>query len=192
MLGRNKYLNEFDLLYENQAGFRSGSSTNDHIFSLYALTELLRFEKKKLHCAFIDFEKAFDCVHRNSLFYKLLENNIDGTFLRVIQNMYNDVKSYIRNNNECSGLFRCEIGVGENLSPVLFSLYLNYLQSYLEQNNVQGLKSVSCWLYIKLLILLYADDTILLAESETDLQFMLDNFDNFCDLWKLNINVHKT
>ena len=38
--------------------------------------------------------------------------------------------------------------------------------------------------YIKLFVLMYADDTILLAESEEDLQD--------CNKWKLQVNVKKT
>lgn len=196
----NNYLDEYMLLHQNQAGFRSGFSTNDHIFSLYALFELLRFKKKKLHCAFVDFEKAFDFVHRNSLFFKLLQNNVNGRFLRIIQNMYEGIKSYIRHNDECSGFFKCELGVrqGENLSPVLFSLYLNDLQSYLEEHNIKGLESISCdienelTIYLKILLFLYADDTILLSESSKDLQFMLDTFSNYCENWKLKVNIEKT
>ena len=75
-----EYLDESHILLENQAGFRQGHSTNDHIFSIYAMFELLKLKKKKLFCAFIDFEKAFDLVQRNFLLYKLLQNNIDGKF----------------------------------------------------------------------------------------------------------------
>lgn len=196
----NKFIEENSILNENQAGFRSGYSTNDHIFSLYALFELLTMKKKKLHCAFIDFEKAFDFVHRNSLFFKLFVNSIGGKFLRIIQNMYNEIKSCIRYNNESTEFFKCEIGVrqGENLSPILFSLYLNDLQSYLEEQNMVGLESISndveneLMVYIKILLFLYADDTILLSESSKDLQNMLDNFAEYCEHWKLKINTDKT
>lgn len=196
----NKFIEDLSLLHENQAGFRSGYATTDHIFSLYALFELISMRRKKLHCAFIDFEKAFDSIHRNSLFYKLIGNSISGKFLCIIQNMYDNVKSYIRHNNECSDIFKCEIGVrqGENLSPVLFSLYLNDLQSYLESCNVKGLESIErdieneLMMYVKILLLLYADDSILLSESGADLQLMLNNFSDYCEIWKLKINVGKT
>ena len=45
---------------------------------------------------------------------------------------------------------------------------------------------------LKILLLLYAVDTILLTESDSDLQLMLDSFENYCDQWKLKINVNKT
>lgn len=40
--------------------------------------------------------------------------------------------------------------------------------------------------------MLYADITILLTESDNDLQLMLDGFESYCDQWKLNINVNNT
>ncbi len=140
------FANTLNIIHENQAGFRQGYSTVDHMFSLYALFELLSVKKKKLHCIFVDFEKAFDSVHRNSLLFKLLQNNVNGKVLRVIQNMYDDVKSRICHNNTYSNIFNCEIGVrqGENLSPLLFSLYLNDLQAFLENTNTKGMHSISC------------------------------------------------
>ena len=80
---------------------------------------------------------------------------------------------------------------------MLFSLYLNDLQSYLEENGLFGLESISrdseveLTIYIKILFFLYADDKILLAESSKELQQMLDHFSNYCDQWKLKINVEK-
>ena len=64
---------------------------------------------------------------------KLLSHNINGKILDVVKNMYNNSKSYIRNNNINGEMFNCGIGVrqGENLSPLLFALYLNDLQEFL-------------------------------------------------------------
>ena len=46
--------------------------------------------------------------------------------------------------------------------------------------------------YLELYVLLYADDTVLVAESAEDLQKSITLMKNYCDLWKLNINVSKT
>ena len=63
----------------------------------------------------------------------------------VILNMYNDVKSCITYNNCKSTYFSCDIGVrqGENLSPFLFALFLNDLQSFLEKENLPVLITIS-------------------------------------------------
>ena len=97
-------------------------------------------------------------------------------FLRIIQNMYSNSKSRIVHDNSVSDIFMCEIGVrqGEIVPPLLFSLYLNDLT-----------------VFLKLYLLLYADDTILLAESREDLQFALNTFAKYCREWKLKINTNK-
>ena len=40
--------------------------------------------------------------------------------------------------------------------------------------------------------LLYADDLVILSESPTGLQHCLNALDNYCDKWRLNINIKKT
>ena len=83
-----------------------------------------------------------------------------------------------------SHYFNCNNGLrqGENLSPFLFSLYLNDLEQFLNSNGVKGISCISDDLendfnvYIKLFILLYADDTILFSENKEDLQLQLDTF----------------
>ena len=47
-------------------------------------------------------------------------------------------------------------------------------------------------LYLKLSIILYADDTVIIAESAADLQKQLDSFSDYCDIWTLKVNVEKS
>jgi hypothetical protein len=47
-------------------------------------------------------------------------------------------------------------------------------------------------MYLKLLRLLCADDTFILAESTEDLQAAINIFEEYCSEWKLSINVSKT
>jgi hypothetical protein len=51
------------------------------IITLYILPLILSF----IH---VDFEKAFDKVWREGLFYKMMLNNINGKMYNVIINMY--------------------------------------------------------------------------------------------------------
>jgi len=41
-------------------------------------------------------------------------------------------------------------------------------------------------------VLLYADDTILMSNNPTSLQKSLNDFVNYCQEWKLEINFDKT
>ena len=114
-------LDEASIIGEEQAGFRGGYSILDHIFVLHSLVELSR--RKRLYCAFISYKKAFDLVDRSSLWSKLISCCIKGNVLKVIYNIYENAKSC----KTVQGPVRFLLGVqqGENLSPLLFAIYLN-------------------------------------------------------------------
>lgn len=110
--------------------------------------------------------------------------------------MYKDIKSCIFTNGQMSNFFPCERGVrqGENLSPLLFSIFLNDLQSNMFTSGCQGVKlqhgDPAQWL--NLLILLYADDTLILSYNPTDFQKSLDAFADYCETWHLKVNLSKS
>ena len=170
------FLEDNNLLNENQAGFRKHHSTTDHIFTLYSLIELLKHGKKKLFCCFVDFSKAFDSIWRVVLWKKLLSTHVNGIFLRVLQNMYANIKSCVTVNGQDSQFFNSNRGVrqGDNLSPVLFSLFLNDIEDHLLADQVNGIpveyKTDDFVHFIKIFTLLYADDTIILSDSAEKLK----------------------
>ena len=108
--------------------------------------------------------------------------SIDGKCLNQIRNLYNNIKSRIKTETNISAYFPCFTGVrqGENLSPFLFAIFLNDLESYLNSNAVPGLRCEynddELYIFLKLFILLYADDTVIFGESETVLQKALNLF----------------
>ena len=202
-----KFVNENNIIGEEQAGFRSGYSTYDHIFTLQAIIDLYLNKvkgKPRLFCAFIDYQKAFDLVDRTALWTKLLSYNINGKIMNVIYNIYQNTKACIKLNNSISPTFNCNIGVrqGDNLSPLLFSLFINDFETFL-LDKYNGLKSIDNLFtntfrndeidtFLKLYVLLYADDTIIMAEKHEDLQKALNAAFAYCNLWKLKINIDKT
>ncbi len=118
----------------------------------------------------------------------MINSNIGGKCYNLIYNMYQNIKSCVGHNDTISELCPCNIGVrqGENLSPFLFAIYMNDLECFLYENNITGLTVVNSFienqlgLLMKLFILLYADDTVLMAESAEGLQKSLNIFADYC------------
>ena len=85
---------------------------------------------------------------------------------------------------------------GENLSPVLFALFLNDLESFMHSNNCSDvnleLDSDNLYIYLQLFVLLYADDTVIFGADETSFQKNLDMFYEYAKMWQLDINYDKT
>ena len=104
-------------------GFRGGYSTAYHSFVLDCIIELYKQLGKKLFVAFIYYSKAFDLINRCSLWLKMIGENMNGNFIRVIYNIYDQAKSCVKKGGEFSEYFTCNVGVrqGENLSPLLFA-----------------------------------------------------------------------
>ena len=58
----SNYLKMSSMLGVEQAGFRSGYSALDHLFSLHVLIDMYLQSGKRICCALIDYQKAFDLV----------------------------------------------------------------------------------------------------------------------------------
>ena len=62
--------------------------------------------------------------------------------------------------------------------------------------NVSGLEldvnSDDIHIFLKLLLLLYADDTIIFSNASEELQNALNVFDSCCKKWHLTVNIQKT
>ena len=197
------FVDENKTLFDEQIGFRKGHSTIDHIFTLHSVVNWYLHKRKRLYLAFIDYKKAFDSVDRSILWTKLISAGVGGRFLRVIQNMYAKAKSCVKT-SALSELFSCNVGVrqGENLSPLLFALFLNDLPiemskvyngllnfSDLVQNNLSNDEFETL---LKLYVLLYADDTVIMAESPMELQNSLNEMARYCEKNKLIVNASKS
>ena len=153
--------------------------------------------KKKLFCAFVDFKKTFDMVWRAGVWQKLIKYALKGRCFTIILSMYKSIKSFVIVNGEQSSFFDCnseEVRQGENQLPILFALFLNDLESLLNSSGLHGVcltehyKRNDAIVYLKLLLLLYAGDTVIFSDSKQGLQKVLENLEVYCKIWKLTVN----
>ncbi len=83
---------------------------------------------------------------------------------------------------------------GENVSPLLFALFVNDIEDHLLTNGCSYINFDNETLdnYIKVLVLMYADDTILIADSEENLQKAITCMETYSGTWKLIVNETNT
>ena len=76
------------------------------------------------------------------------------------------------------------------MGPVLFffTIYINDIDQIFHHDVTDPVSLEST----KLNCLIYADDLLLLSESEKGLQSCLDSLQSYCDRWKLKVNIDKT
>lgn len=79
-----KYLENNNILAEEQHGFRKDRSCEDHVFVLNSLIN----NKSALFRAFIDLRKAFEFKDRDMLLYELLLNRVNGKVYNSIKSIY--------------------------------------------------------------------------------------------------------
>ena len=185
-----KWAENNDVLSDWQFGFRKCRSTTDAIFVLNAIIQKILNEKGRLFCAFIDLNKAFDNAYLNGLWYNLYKLGINAKMLRVIKDMYNKVKTCVRGCNSYSDFFDCAVGLkqGEVISPILFSLFIEDLELFLQEVPTCGLSFDE----ITFILMLFADYMVIVGKHRNDLQGSLDLLNSYCNRWELAVNTEKT
>ena len=89
-----------------------------------------------------------------------------------------------------SDYFSYAVGLrqGEVMSPILFSLFVEDLELYLQDSINTGLSIDD----IVLIMLLFADDMAILGKSPQEVQCHSNNLYLYCNAWGLKVNTSKT
>ena len=186
------HCSENRLISKNQIGFQKNSCSSDHLLTLKTLVKkYVTIGKEKLYACFIDFQKAFDSVWHKGLFHMLQKVGINGNVLNLIKDLYGKTKCAIKINNRITEFFNYSKGVRQGcpLSPVLFNLYINDIFDVIDKHSTSDV-------YLdaknKINALMYADDLVLISRSKEGLQQQIDGIQEYCQKWKLTINIKKT
>ena len=114
-------------IWDVQAGFREGMGCMDQIFSLRCIAEKHLAKHKKVYCAFVDLEKAYDSVWREELWSTLSMYGVDRRLIRALKSLYKDSSACVRINGAYTDWFCISRGVRQGCvaSPWLFNLYMD-------------------------------------------------------------------
>ena len=154
---------------KKQAVFRSGVDCIDHVFTLRNILEQSIEWKSNIQLNFIDFEKAFDSIHKNTLWKLLLSYGCPEKFVSIMKLFYKNVCYSVLHNNKTTDWFTISSGVRQGcvLSPVLFLVATDWVMRETIGNQKRGIR----WtLNSPLEDLDFADDIVLLASSSNHLQ----------------------
>lgn len=179
-----------EYLSESQFGFRNGFGTREALFGLSVLAQRCRDMSVDLYACFIDFQKAFDRVKHDVLIEILKDIGLDGKDVRIIANLYWNQTAVVRVDNTNSESVNIKRGVRQGciLSPLLFNVYSERIFREAISERMEGI-IVNGEVINNLR---YADDTVLLASNEEDLQCLLDRVTAKCAVAGLDLNIKKT
>lgn len=180
------------VLPECQSGFRKGRGCMDNIYTLTAIIHLnVRFKGRSVYAAFIDFKQAFDTVDHGLLWQKMYHVGVSAKLIRLISRLYKDSNVRVCSNGRYSKSFPVNEGVlqGESLSPFLFSLFLADIEKFYRDRGFEGLSIDS---ETDVLLLLYADDLVILGRSPVDLDRKLRALEEYARRNKLTVNTEKS
>ena len=128
--------------------------------------------QKNIYFCFIDYAKAFDCVDHIKLWKILQEIGIPDQLTCLLRNLYTGQEATVRTGHGTTDWFQISKVVCQGciLSPCLFNFYAEYIMSNAGLEEAQaGIKIASR----NIINLRYADETILMAESEVQLKSLL-------------------
>ncbi|EPB69589.1 reverse transcriptase [Ancylostoma ceylanicum] len=134
--------------------------------------------------------KAFDCIHRESLWAILSMCGIPQVIVNVFRSLYHNSCCCVKTNTGHTG-FKITTGVRQGciLSPVLFNTALDFVMRKAIKSGEAG---VSWNNHGRLTDLDYADDIALLAESDSKLQEATSSLNQEATKVGLRISAEKS
>lgn len=184
-----KVVEEEGTLGEIQTGFRKNRCGMDNVLVLRQIWDRAKGGNDKLYLAFVDLRKAYDRVWRKGLWRCLDELALGKQFIDMIRCLYVNVTSKVEVKGARSNEIRSEIGLKQGciLSPILFALYISRVGSRLGEKGLGVVVGK-----VKVPAMFFADDMVLMANKQGDMDYLLDVLGRTLACKKLEINCNKS
>ena len=156
------------------------------------------------YTCFIDLKAAYDTVNREALWKVLLEYGLPNKVYRLIKCFYEGSSASVRSEGCMSDWFEVSTGLrqGYLLSPALFNVFIDFVV----RRALAGMEKYGVKIQYKmpdgrmsrgdlvedeerLKALLYADDLVIISESEEGLKEFIESMEDQTQKWGLTICV---
>lgn len=177
-------------LSRSQYGFRRGTGAREAILGLTLLAERYLEVQRKLYVCFVDYRKAFDRIKHDKLVQILHEIGLEGREITIIRNIYWNHIGCVRTESGNTNYVSIKRGVRQGclLSPLLFNVYAEHIIKTSLEERSEGARVNG----VVINNIRYADDTVVLAESEEHLQTLMNVLAVSSARMGLEINALKT
>ncbi len=184
-----KYSEKY-IIHRTQSGFRQSKSTTDNCITVKAIYNDAKKKGKELHAMYVDISKAFDSVQHWHIEEVLRYYKVDIILITAIMNLLKNRKARLKINSQVTEWFEVTQGTpqGDPISPLLFLICINPIIEYINQKD-KGYK-LSKWL--KISILAYADDIILLGNNRNEINKITKWLTSWMDAYGLKVNHSKS
>ena len=179
------------ILREEQAGFRPKRGTIEQLFILRNIIEQSYEWNTNIYMIFVDFQKAFDSIHRETLWKIMKLYGIPEKIINIIKTLYQNTRVAVIHDKSKTDWFDIKSGVKQGcvMSGFLFLLVVDWIMRRTTEDRPRGLRWVDD---THLEDLDYADDIVLLSQSWNDAQEKMDRLANYAERTGLKINTDKT
>ena len=150
-----------NIIHEDQTGFMKNRYIGENLIKIFALMTYSKQKDLKNYLVTIDFEKAFDYLDKEYIFFCLKFFNFGADIINWVKLLYNNSNSCVINNGNFTEFFPINRGVRQGcpLSPYIFILCVESLAHCVRKNeHIKGIEIKEN----KHIISQYADDTSLL------------------------------
>ncbi len=140
-------------------------------------------------------EKAYDRVDREALWNVLKIYGVGGHLMKRIKAFYGEAVACVKADGDLSNSLAIGVGVRQGcvMSPWSFYIFMDGCMREMKAKVGEvGARLILNGVDWAVAACLFADDTVLLAESEREFQKVVDQFHSVCSRRKLRVNARKS
>jgi hypothetical protein len=178
------------MISPSQIGFSTYLGCEYHIFTVIEMIKHQVRKKRNTFALFVDFKKAYDCVHLGTAWAIFEKMGIPKRLLDILRSWGEGIRLTLRMDGRSSEAYSQQKGFpqGHVISPICFNLVIEVLLRYLQRRSAEygvtidqegvPLAEIPP---LRIVVLAYADDVLILCKSEEGVRTLADDIQDWAE-----------